>query len=189
MKIIILTGKSGSGKSYAAEELSVLLNAKHLPLDKISHQALATDELKRFVKKEFGTEVFNEDGSVNRKKIGAIAFSNPKKLDKLNKISEIIMEQIIDYEIQTCKQPYVILDYMLLPKMKYFKLPSIKILLTCDAETRKKRVIARDNILEDYFYAREQHALEFEPSDYDFVINSTNPINYENLSILIQENF
>ncbi len=189
MDIIIVTGKSGSGKSHLSAELALLLDGKHLPLDKVSHMALETKMMKDFIKKEFGTSVFADKNTIDRKKLGAIAFANPEKLEKLNNLSEKIMEQIIDQEIATCKNRYLILDYMLLPKMKYFNMPSIKILLKCDTDTRKRRILNRDNILEEYFYSRDKHSLEYNPEDFNFVLNSAKPIDYENLSILIEENY
>ena len=154
MKIIVITGKSGSGKTYVASKLASALNAEHLKLDEISHQTLKTETLKNFVAEEFGNEVFDQTGSINRKKLGSIAFLEPEKLNKLNKLSEIEMEKIIDEKIATSNKNVIILDYMLLPKMKYFKMSQIKILVTAESSSRKARILERDGITEEYFESR-----------------------------------
>lgn len=180
MKIIIITGKSGSGKTYVATKLAKFLNAKHINLDEISHKTLETETLKSFVLNEFGTSVFDEN-KINRKKLGALAFLDTNKLNKLNALSEQIMNDIIDEEIQNCKNEFVVLDYLLLPKMKYLSLANIKILVKSNDSTRKSRVISRDNISEDYFLSRESHSIEFNETEYDFILNNEQNIDFETL--------
>ena len=173
MKIIVVTGKSGAGKTHISNLLKDLLDAEHLSLDTISHQTLTFKNVKDFVKKQFGDEVFDGE-NINRKKLGSLTFNQPEKLALLNKLCEEEMEKLIDDHIANCSKDYLILDYMLLPLMKYFEMATFKILATSTDETRKQRILLRDGITEDYFLLRDKHSLEFNADEYDFVLTSEN---------------
>lgn len=185
MNIIVVTGKSGAGKTHVSEKLKQMLDAEHLSFDTISHQTLTFDNVKKFVKKQFGNEVF-DDENINRKKLGAFSFNNPDKLALLNKLCEKEMEKIIDEHISNCKKDYIILDYMLLPLMKYFDMSAFKILVTSSDETRKQRIILRDGITEDYFLLRDKHSLDYNQKDYDFVTTSDDENNIKQIANTIK---
>ena len=181
MKLIIITGKSGSGKTFVAKKLALELNATHINLDEISHQTLTLKKIKDFVLSEFGQDVFDEFGNIDRKKLGAKAFVNNESLQKLNDKSEKEMEKIIDEKIGSCKDNFLILDYLLLPKMKYFKTADIKILVTSTSQNRKNRIVKRDNISEEYFNIREQNTIDFNENDYNIIIENNENIDFSKL--------
>lgn len=186
--IILVTGKTGAGKTHISEILAKNLNAELLSLDKISHMSLKTENVKNFVIQNFGTSVILPNGELNRKEIGKIAFSNPELLDKLNKTAENEMVKIIDQKIETCTKPHIILEYALLPLMKYFKLSDVKILVHAADEVRKNRTIVRDKISEEYFLLRDKHSLKYNDSDYDFIIENNELLNdFSELSSKIEK--
>ncbi|HZJ77049.1 MAG TPA: dephospho-CoA kinase, partial [Oscillospiraceae bacterium] len=85
-RIIGVTGGIASGKTTASNILKEL-GAIIIDADKIARKVVergrpALDE----IKKHFGTEILLENGGLNRKKLGDIVFSDPKLLEKLNKI-------------------------------------------------------------------------------------------------------
>ena len=85
-KIIVgLTGLSGSGKSTAARFFKEK-GACVIDCDALAHRALCSDKIKKELQTEFGSPVFDENGNVSRKKLGAIVFSDGEKLKKLNRI-------------------------------------------------------------------------------------------------------
>ena len=170
--IILVTGKTGAGKTHISEILAKSLDAELLSLDKISHMSLKTENVKSFITQNFGPSVIMADGEINRKAIGKIAFSNPELLDKLNKTAENEMVKIIDEKIATCKKPHIILEYALLPLMKYFDISDVKILVHAADEIRKNRTIVRDKISEEYFLLRDKHSLSYNDADYDFIVEN-----------------
>ncbi len=172
MKIIVITGKSGSGKSFIAKMLGEILHSRVLSLDEISHMSLKNEEIKSEILKIFGKQVFNKN-IINRKKLGKIVFENPQKLDILNNLSWKFIDEFIDKEIEKLNDEYLILEYALLPKMKYFKTASFKILVEANKITRIERLSARDNLSTKYLLARENNSLEYNKKDYDFIINNT----------------
>lgn len=80
MKWIGLTGGIASGKSTVAGMLREM-GAPVIDADKLAHQALHfyAEQLAT----EFGEEILNPDGHVNRKKLGAKIFSSPESKKKL----------------------------------------------------------------------------------------------------------
>ena len=165
--IIGITGRSGAGKSFLADFLADQLDLVHIDIDKISHEVLTFDESKKFILNEFGEDVF-VDGVLNRKLLGKIVFSNPQKLEKLNKFCQIEMEKKIDEIIASSKKS-LILDYALLCGLKQFESCDIKILLKADLDTRYSRVKIRENISKEYFISRDSSLPAFDESKFDFV--------------------
>lgn len=51
------------------------------------------------IRKEFGSEVFKEDGELNRESLGKIIFSNVEKRKKLNQITHPKVQGLILWEV------------------------------------------------------------------------------------------
>jgi dephospho-CoA kinase len=77
--IIGIIGGIGSGKSLVAAEL-----VKHggwlIAGDALGHQALCQPEIKDQVIQRWGTEVLDERGEVQRRRLGLKVFADPKEL-------------------------------------------------------------------------------------------------------------
>ena len=181
MKTIVISGKSGSGKSYIANLLAKKLNCKVFDLDQISHQTLTLENVKDFVRRTFSAEVFEND-TIITKKLGKIAFFESEKLNQLNNLCHEEMVKIIDKKLTELDDEYVILDYLLLPKMKYFKTALFKILIKTDDVVRKNRILSRDNISSEYFDARESNSITFNDNDFDFVADGSSNIDIDKLT-------
>lgn len=182
--IIGITGKSGSGKSYASEILAKNLNLKHIDIDKISHEVLSYPETIKFLKKEFGDLVF-DNNNLNRKKLGKIVFNDKIKLEKLNKFCQKLIEEKLDEIVQNNKN--LILDYALLPLLKNINDCDVKILLTADFETRLSRVQTRENITKEYFLSRDNSVLNYDKNIFDYVLNNAKIEDIEALTKKIKE--
>lgn len=94
--IIGLTGGIASGKSTAAAYLADK-GAKIIDADQISHQITAANKQGwRLIVKEFGKRILQDNGELNRNKLGKIVFSNPAKRKKL----EALLHPLITYEMK-----------------------------------------------------------------------------------------
>ena len=87
MKVIGITGGVGSGKSRVLYELEEKYGAYVVEADKLAHELMLPgmtiyDE----IIKQFGTQILNEDKTINRKKLGEIVFEDKNKLMALNAI-------------------------------------------------------------------------------------------------------
>ena len=69
MKIIGITGKSGSGKSFFASTLAQKLNFTYVDVDKIGHKSTSDPEILKKLCEEFGNTILDENGILNRKKL------------------------------------------------------------------------------------------------------------------------
>ena len=86
MYVIGLTGGIGSGKSTVARVLEEK-GATVLSADLIGHEVYNPDRPAwQELVNEFGREIVADDGTIDRKKLGAIVFSDPKHLAALNSI-------------------------------------------------------------------------------------------------------
>lgn len=175
--IICICGKSGSGKSTLALEIKRMYGEKviHLNIDKFGHKALTDYKVKNELINTFGKNILNGD-NVNRKKLGEIVFNSRYEMNKLTDITWNYMEYEIDKIISENNNKIVVLDWILLPKTKYFKLSNIKILLNIDYDTRRQRCIKRDNISVEQFDLREKASIDYNEEDFDYVLKSSQEI-------------
>ena len=173
--IIGITGKSGTGKSTIANALSNELDGVVICFDKISHLTTEKESFKTLVREKISPNVFDSNGNIIRKKLGEIVFSDTEKLNLINNHSEQMMNIIIDELIKTCDKKYIILDYALLPRMKYFNACDFKILVTASDATRFDRILNRDGTSEEYAKKRDANSPNYIPALFDVVIeNNTN---------------
>lgn len=170
--IIGICGKSGSGKSTIAKQItSRYQNAVHLDIDKIAHKSHKDEEVKRKIINTF-TESILTDNEIDRKKLGRIVFASKEKMKLLEDITLEFMEKEIDNFINENKDKIIILDYILLPLTKYFNECKIKILLDIPYHIRKQRVLSRDNITEEQFDLRDSSSIQYEINDFDIVLEN-----------------
>jgi dephospho-CoA kinase len=81
-----LTGGMGSGKTEASRILSDL-GAEVIYADEVGHRAyLRNTETWQELVANFGEDILQADGEIDRRKLGAIVFSSREQLDKLNSI-------------------------------------------------------------------------------------------------------
>ena len=100
MKTIGLTGGIGSGKSTVSKLLATL-GAYIIDADIVGHEIyLPGQPAWKQVTDTFGREIVAEDQTIDRKKLGAIAFSSPDALARLNAIVHPIMFEEIRQRIQ-----------------------------------------------------------------------------------------
>ena len=150
MKIIGLTGGIGTGKStvsaYLKEKGCVILDA-----DKMSRQLTAPggDALPA-IRITFGDEVFYDDGTLDRKKLGSIVFNDADKLKALEEITtQKVVEQTIDGLVRLRKASYngiVIIDAPLLFECGMQVLAEENWLVTAGLKVRIERIIKRDGL-------------------------------------------
>lgn len=168
MKLIGITGKTGTGKSTIATTLAQKLDGQYVDIDKIGHQATSYPIIAKKLCNVFSNELLDSNGIINRKKLGNIVFSDTDKMQILTDITWEYMEQELD-KILLQKQQYFIFDWALLPKVKFWDMCDIKILVTSDDAIRKERILARDYISEDYLEKRESATLDYSKLSFDFI--------------------
>ena len=84
--IVGLVGRAGSGKSSVARALAVR-GARVLDADRVGHEVTDDDpEVRAALLAEYGPAVYLEDGSLNRRLVATLVFSNLVALAALNRL-------------------------------------------------------------------------------------------------------
>ena len=172
--IICICGKSGSGKSTVAKLIQEERpNSIHIDIDKIGHKSHTDEKVRQELITIFG-EVILTNNNIDRKKLGKIVFSNKEAMKKLESITWNYMEQKIDEIINNNKDKIIILDWLLLPKTKYFETSDLRILVDIPYEIRKQRVLKRDNITKEQFELREKNTIEYDKNKFEYILEENN---------------
>jgi dephospho-CoA kinase len=149
--IIGITGGTGSGKTTLLEELRKL-GALVLDCDEIYHHLLVSDPtLLSTIAARFPGTV--ENGQLQRKKLGAIVFSDKNALLDLNKITHAAIHAEVLRRLETAPALAAI-DAIGLFESGLDALCDVTVAVTAPEEVRVKRLMARDGISEDYAKSR-----------------------------------
>jgi dephospho-CoA kinase len=151
-RVIGLTGGIGSGKSTVSRFLAEL-GAAVIDADKIGHEVYRpdTDTWRKLVT-TFGRGIVAADKTIDRKKLGAIVFSNEEELKRLNaiihpQITEIIKQQIDDYRRKDAK--VIVLDAPVLLEANAKNLVDEVWVVVADEDNVIKRAAGRTGLREE----------------------------------------
>lgn len=161
MKRIGLTGGIASGKSWVASQLREL-NFRVLDADLLGHRLIEPGEAAHEdVVREFGRQILREDNSVDRKKLGAIVFADPKKLARLNailhpRIEEATNVQFAKWRAEGVTDPVFVEAALLVEAGMHERLDGL-VVVWCRPEDQITRLRARGLTEEE---ARRRIALQ-----------------------------
>ena len=144
-KIIGLTGKTGSGKSCAAEFFRKK-GACVADCDKIAHSVLEASEVKDKLRETFSNCIFDEKGNVIRKELAKIVFSDKEKLEMLNGIVHPVITEKVLGLISESEAELGVIDGSELGVSGIDKKCDKIIVITADEAVRLKRITERDKI-------------------------------------------
>ena len=149
--IIGITGGTGCGKTtllnVIAEKGGLILDC-----DAIYHQLLTTDQtLLEAIEARFPGVV--ENGVLQRKKLGAIVFSDENALLDLNKITHSAIKAEVLQRLKTAPKLAAI-DAIALFEGGLADLCDKTVAVTAPVDDRVLRLMKRDNITEDYARSR-----------------------------------
>ncbi len=149
MKVIGLTGGSGTGKSFVSEYL-VQKGMYIIDADKIAHSILEKGQLAYYeVIEIFGNTILDENKNIIRKKIGDIVFNNKELLKKHTKCTHkhIVVEikKLIKENINRDFKA-IIIDAPLLVEAGLHKEVDEIWAVYADTSIKIERIMKRDNI-------------------------------------------
>lgn len=148
MKIIGLTGKTGSGKSTVSKMLGEQGWAV-IDADKVAREVVEKGKpaLKKLCE-EFSDNILFEDGSLNRKKLAEIAFSSKENTEKLNKTTHPFITKIIEEKIKIAEEnhEFCLIDAAALLESECKNLCEKIVVIDSPENVRLARIKERDNI-------------------------------------------
>lgn len=144
MKRVGLTGGIGSGKSTVARMLAKK-GAPVIDADQIAREIVAPGQpALEELAKEFGTEILQPDGTLNRAALAERAFATPEATARLNAITHPRIEQrtaqLFD-EAQAQGYPFAVWDMPLLVDNGHHENMDFVIVVDVDPETRVRRLV------------------------------------------------
>jgi dephospho-CoA kinase len=148
-----LTGSIGVGKSFVSSVLGEL-GAHVLDADDTAREVVAPGSAGlRAVVAEFGTEVLQDDGTLDRSKLGALVFENAEKRAVLNSILHpfIIAQQDQHLREWESHNPdgIAVVDAALMIESGGYKRFDKLIVVHCSPAVQIERLMARNNLSRD----------------------------------------
>lgn len=146
MIVLGITGGVGAGKSTVLCRLREKYNAYVIQADEVGHLLMKKGQACFApVIALFGEQVLDEQGEIDRKKVGAIAFFDEELLEKLNGIihpavKEYILQRLDEKRKAGCE--LFVMEAALLLEEHYDKICDDLWYIYVDDETRRKRLRA-----------------------------------------------
>lgn len=168
MKVIGLTGSTGSGKSYAAELLAKA-GIPSVDCDAVCHLVYKSgEECNAELCSFFGDGIKAENGDIDRVKLRETAFSTPENYAALNEIAHRHIKKKVLSLVEGYRnegKAAVLIDAPLLFESGFDSFCDLVVSVIADRETQIRRVCKRDGITPDVAVQR----LEKQKSNYFYV--------------------
>jgi dephospho-CoA kinase len=157
MRVFGLTGNIGSGKSTVA----AMLREAGIPVldaDRISREVTAPGgRAHDAVVQAFGRGIVLDDGSIDRKRLGEIVFSDPASRERLERITHPVILEAMKEAIAGIEREghrAAVVEATLIHESGRKGLFEAVISVTCDRETAISRLAARGGMSRNHAEAR-----------------------------------
>lgn len=177
MVILGLTGPTGAGKGFVSQALTEKRFAV-VDADRVAHAVMAPGSpCVAAIAHAFGKDVLCADGSLDRKALGALVFSDPEKLKALNALSHPPILAQLQRELDAFAAAGIavaVLDAPTLLESGADKLCDHIAVVTADANLRLTRIMARDGLSRERAAQRiqAQPDVSFYTARADFVLEN-----------------
>ena len=152
MKVIGLCGGSGSGKG-AVSSIFAEIGIPSIDTDAVYREMTLSDSpCMRELRAEFGREIINSLGGLDRARLASIVFNDPSRLRTLNKIAHSFIldetrRRLAKYSDEGL--PAAIVDAPVLFESGFDKECDEIICVLADRDVRTTRIMSRDGITRD----------------------------------------
>jgi dephospho-CoA kinase len=178
--VIGLTGGTASGQTTVgkimAEKGAFVISA-----DKLSKKIIDDDpDIRKKLITAFGNKILDDDGKLNRRKLGEIVFLDADALETLDSIVHPVLLNLLKLKIEQAKKEHeiIVVDAALLVEAEILDWFDKIIVVYADVEKRLRRVIERDNLSRDIAMGRinSQIPLKEKIKFADYVIDNNHTI-------------
>src|SRR5438105_3989214 len=144
--IIGLTGNIACGKTAVGHMLLALGAERYIDADAVVHQLYESGQpIATRVAEAFGVSVISDDGSVNRKELGAIVFHDPEEMKRLEGIVHpAVRDALLEELAPVTETGIAIIDAVKLLEGGSGALCQSKWLVICPQEQQLARLMARN---------------------------------------------
>ncbi len=177
-----LTGGIACGKTNALAEFE-RLGVYGIDADQIGHEVIQPDgSAYSDVVEKFGTEILNEDRTIDRSRLGSIVFSDESRRQDLNQIVHpcILAEQerilrSLEDELSTLRPQVAMVDAALMVETGSYRKYDVILVVYCHQEIQLRRLMTRDGLPESeaLLRIRSQMPLLEKVRYADFVIDNS----------------
>ena len=165
MKIVGLTGGISSGKSTVSSYFRQL-KIPVIDADEVARKVVEPNSQGvKEIRKAFGNDVFEEDGSLNRQKLGELVFSDVENRQKLDELLQPLIKIMILEEIEEYRQKgekMIVLDLPLLFEKQYEELCEEIIVVYVPRELQLERLMKRNQYTKQEALSRIDSQLSIE---------------------------
>lgn len=186
MKKIGITGNIGSGKSFVCK----IFESLGIPVfysDDETKKLYLIPSVKELIINRFGTEVYFEDGTLNKKLLSYHLFKNEEAMRFIESVLYPALNQHFDDWCEQQTTPYVLYESAILFEKKYQKFFDKIIFVSASEDIRLQRVMKRDDCTEENVRSRMrlQMSEETKISRANFVIynDGTKPVEPQVMAI------
>ncbi|MDY6847275.1 MAG: dephospho-CoA kinase [Chloroflexota bacterium] len=147
--IIGITGNIATGKSVVGH---MLANSGGLEIDAdvVANRMLYPNgPAYHLVIKTFGDSILTLNGSISRKKLGEIVFSDPKQLEKLEKIVHPEVTKSIKERIKHASRPFIIIEAIKLLESDLVEICDTVWVSHASVSHQMKRLVQSRNLTEE----------------------------------------
>jgi len=177
MLVIGLTGGIGCGKSEVRKRLQKA-GVRVIDADTLAKEiAEKNPAVVSTLKKEFGPDIYDADGKLQRKQLAAIVFNDPNKLAALNAIIHPRVIGTVEREIDALRdrgEKMVVVEAALHYEVNWNEAMDVMVVVSAPMEQRIPRVMQRDGVDETAVHRRiaTQLPIEEKAKRADFVIEN-----------------
>jgi len=147
--VAALTGRSGSGKSYASDYLRKrgipALDGDFVARQVVEKGSRCLSELVR----AFGADILDADGALNRRRLGDICFSDRAKKEKLDSITHpyIIEKLLAEFDaLSEQGNRYCLVEAGAIVESGLYAICDKIIMITSDESLQIARIVERDGL-------------------------------------------
>ena len=176
-----LTGGLATGKSFVGHSLADL-GCHLVEADELGHQVLLPGgEAYDAVVNEFGEAILDDEGMIDRRRLGKLVFDHPDRLEKLNSFvhpAVIRREQELEEDIaRRDPNAITVVEAAILVETGSYKRFDKLIVAVCTPEQQIERAMHRDGFTRQEVQARldRQFPLEEKIKLADYVIDTSGP--------------
>ncbi len=141
-----LTGGIGSGKSTVSD-LFAALGAEIIDTDEIARALTVSGQpAVSIIEREFGPEVVQDNGALDRDRMRELAFSDSTARERLQNILHPLIRAEVQRRLALTDAPYAIVVVPLLVESRGYKFADRILVVDCSEERQVERVARRSGL-------------------------------------------